>query len=353
MPGRSRPARLLALGGVVLALGACSASYYGQAIRGQLELLASRRPLAKVRLDDPAGREQLELVQAARRFASDRLELPDNRSYRDYVALDRPFVAWNVVAAPELSVEPVTWCFPVAGCVAYRGYFAHRRAERFAERLERRGLDVALYGVRAYSTLGWFADPVLSTFLDLPPAELAGLVFHELSHQVVYVGDDTAFNESFATAVEQLGLDAWVEAGGLTRRALEAHVESEARDAAFVELALATRAELETIYADGRPEAWQRRRKEETLDRFRRRLAALIAGWEVGDRYDAWMSGPLNNAHFAALGAYHRHVGAFRALFDREGGDWGAFYRAVARLADLEPEERERRLGELAVEAGA
>ena len=205
-----RIARLLTIAGAVLPLSGC---YLLQAAGGQMEISAKREPIAEVIADaatPPQLRARLEYVANARDFASRELGLPDNESYRSYADLDRPYVVWNVFAAPEFSVEPRRWCFPIAGCVVYRGYFSEEAAQHYASRLRRRGDDAAVGGVAAYSTLGHFKDPVLSTMLGWSDAQLAATLFHELAHQVVYVPGDSEFNESFATVVEEAGLERWL-----------------------------------------------------------------------------------------------------------------------------------------------
>ncbi len=332
---------------LVALLAACGSSYYSQAVLGQVRILAGRRSLEELAGDDSPLRARLELARRARDFASESLALPDNRSYRTYVDLGRPYATWNVVAAPELSVEPITWCFPIAGCVTYRGYFNEARARRYAAKLAKRGHDVSVYGVRAYSTLGWFADPVLSSFIDLPPADLAGLIFHELSHQVVYLKGDTTFNESFATAVEQLGLDRWMRAGELSEAELEEQALRRRHDAEFVDLMLAVREELREAYEEAAPDDWKRRRKREVLAELPLRYAEAREGWGDDDRYDEYMASELDNAELASIGSYHELVPAFRAIFNEQDGDWADFYAAASELAAMSDDERVSRLAKL------
>jgi len=271
-------------------------------------------------------------VQEIRSFAHRELHLPDDRSYTAYTHLGREAAVWTVVAAPELSVEPVEWCFLFVGCVSYRGYFSQRAARRFAGRLEAEGHDVVVDGRLAYSTLGWFADPVLSTFVFLPEPQLAGLLFHELAHRQVFVRGDTAFNESFATVVELTGVERWLRSRG---RAAEivAYRERKQRQRRVNALLLATRERLDQVFSAARPEEWKRRRKAEIFDRLRARLLPQVR-IETLD--------PLNNARLASVGAYHRWVEAFERLLAGKGGDLAAFYREVEALARLpEPERHE------------
>jgi predicted aminopeptidase len=266
-----------------------------------------------------------------------------------------------VTAAGELSIEPVEWCFLFAGCVTYRGYFERERAERFADGLRAEGYDVSIGGVAAFSTLGWFADPVLSTFLERSGPELAGLIFHELAHQRVYVKNGTEFNESFATAVEVEGVRRWLQARGLEAD-LSEYLEARARNAEFVALVLAYRERLAAVYGADRPDGWKRRRKAEVFDELRAEYGRLRESWGGDDRYDGWFGDGLNNARLSSIGAYHGLEPGFRRLLDDLDGDLEAFYAEVGRLSGLPAGERESALrieppaspgGERARSAGA
>ena len=348
--------RYWALGALLLAgisaSGCASVGYGFQALAGGAGILARRAPIERVlrRPGLPAReREQLELVVALREFSVAELGLPDNGSYRSYVRLGRDVVTWNVVAAPALSVVPVTWCFPVAGCVSYRGYFRERSARRFAAARARRGEDVAVTGAVAYSTLGWFDDPVLDTFLDDEPWRVAGLIFHELAHQVVYARDDTAFNESFASAVEELGVERWLAARGSPAGDGErtAYGRSRSEEKVFSGLLLAARSELADLYASALPEAEKRARKRVALDRLAAALTAALDDGRLGARHEPWRGHAWNNADLAAVADYTLWVPALRTLFERSGG-FPAFYAAARELAGLEAGERRRRLEVLA-----
>ena len=284
---------------------------------------------------------RLETAGELLEFAAAELALPAGRSYRGYVELDGPYVTWTVTAAPELAVEPVVWCFPIAGCVSYRGYFSEERAGRFAERLRGRGYDVEVGGVRAYSTLGWLRDPLLSSFLDLSEPELAALLFHELAHRRLYVKGDTAFNESFAALVEEEGVRRWL-AERERRDELTIWLSGHRRDQQVVELALATRHRLAEVYGAERDDAWKRQRKAELLDELRAAYRARRAEW--GERWDGFFDQRLNNARLASLGAYHELVPGLRRLLEAEDGDLERFYDAAEALAGLTPDERRRRL---------
>jgi predicted aminopeptidase len=339
--------RLLSLLLLFAVIGACaSPGYYLHAVSGQIELLNKRRAVEEV-LNDPATdqqtRQQLELVRRLRDFASRELGLPDNRSYRTYTDLERPFVVWNVFATPELSLEPKQWCFVFAGCVAYRGYFAQDKAEKFAAGLEQDGYDIYVGGVPAYSTLGWFNDPLLNTFIHRTEADLAGLLFHELAHQVVYAGGDSAFNESFATVVELEGVNRWFERHGTAPQA-EAYRQKIRRREQFTALVLKHKARLSEIYASNLGDAEKRAAKQRIFGELRNDYAALKTGWGNHADFGKWFEQDLNNAHLAAVGMYHQHVAAFQKLLAQRNGDLTAFYRAVKEMANLPRAERDTKL---------
>lgn len=325
----------------LLLTGCGSLRYYGQVLSGGARVLLERRPIDEVLASaetPPELAERLRLVERLRRFAGEELSLPVGGAFSQYADLDRPYAVWNVVAAPELSVEPVTWCFPVAGCVSYRGYFTERGARRFAGRLAADGLDVAVQGAAAYSTLGWFADPVLSTFVGYPEPDLAALVFHELAHREVYVRDDTTFNESFATAVEEEGVRRWLEARN-DAEGLGAYRSRREAEAELTRRVLECRRRLAEVYAG--PASDERKRAEK-----RRLLAELRADADdprLGP-YGSWLAGDLNNASLASVGEYRAMVPAFRRLLADRGGDLRAFYAAVSELAELPADRRALRM---------
>ncbi len=326
-------------------LGGCSTlGYYGQLAEGQWQLLRARQPVQQV-IDDPASsaqlRARLQHAEQARVFASEHLKLPDNRSYRVYADLGRPYVVWNVFATPELSLQPVTHCFPVAGCVAYRGYYQKGAARGAAALMREDGMDVYVGGVEAYSTLGWFDDPILSTMLGWGDERLATLIFHELAHQRFYLQDDTAFNESFATFVEQEGTRQWRAARGLA--ASESQLPGQQDQ--FIGLVLASRDRLQAIYAGPLDDAHKRAAKRAEFERLRREYRQVRDEQWAGDkRYDAWMYGPMSNAKLLPFGLYDQWVPAFAALFGEVGGDWARFYQRVEALGRLPAEERKAAL---------
>jgi len=329
-----RASRLLLA--LTVALNGCAVGgYYAQAIEGHVALMTKARPVQAV-IDDattPAAlRAQLVLARSIRDFASAELKLPDNRSYRSYAALDRKFAVWNVVAAPEYSVEAVQSCFPVAGCVSYRGFFAREAAQAHAAARRADGLDVLVYGVAAYSTLGWFDDPLLSTFIDYRDTQLARLIFHELAHQAVYVKDDSTFNESFAVVVEEAGVRRWLAATG-RNAALDGFLVAQARQREFVALIDAARARLETLYAQPMGIDAMRARKRAELAALVERYAQLKARWGGFGGYDRFMDAP-NNALLASIATYTQRVPEFRRLFEASGGDFEAFFARVRALAE-------------------
>jgi predicted aminopeptidase len=345
----------------VLALTGCSnLGYYWQSAAGHLRMMNAARPVHEWLQDSQSPerlKARLQLSQRIRNFAVSELKLPDNPSYRRYADLHRSAAVWNVVAAPAFSLTLKTWCFPVTGCVGYRGYFDEAAARAEAAQLAALGLETAVYPVPAYSTLGWMnwagGDPLLNTFIYYPEGELARLIFHELAHQVVYASGDTPFNESFATAVERLGGARWLatQAGEAARRE---YAEFDARRNQFRALAHATRRRLQEIYKQKEAGAQDLRvlvaMKNGAILAFREDYVRLRASWG-GDPtryrgYDLWVE-RANNASFGAQAAYDELLPGFEALFVREGGDWRRFYDAVKRLAVLPKDERHQLLKEM------
>ena len=339
---------LVAATTVCLTSGCSTAGYYVRAVTGHLELLQAARPVPQW-LDDPATgaalKERLALSQRIRDFAVSALGEPENASYRRYADLHRPAAVWNVVAAPELSLVPKTWCFWIVGCVGYRGHYQEADAEALAAELRAEGLDVAVYPVPAYSTLGrlptggWLADPLLNTFIGYPEGELARLVFHELAHQVAFATGDTLFNESFASTVEKIGAERWLSAhASAAARAEYELAETRRRD--FRALTARYRDELATLYASAASDAAKRAEKAALLGRLRADYATMRAArWNGYAGYDAWFA-RANNAAFGVLASYTALVPAFERVFEREGRDFPRFYGEVRRIAALAPAER-------------
>ena len=334
----------------VLLAGCAQVSYYVQAAQGEITLLSAAKPIDEW-LADPATTEKLKdrlkKVKQIRSFAAHELGLPDNGTFKTYTDLKRPYVLWNVVAAPALSVRPAQWCFPIAGCVNYRGYYSKEEAQYFATGLRAEGFDVQVAGVPAYSTLGWFNDPVLSTFIQYPEPELARLVFHELSHQVAYAPGDSQFNESFATTVETAGLELWLRAFG-NDALRKVHADHEIRKTGFLNLLLESRKELEITYASDATDAEKLQRKQTIFLNLQTNYQLLKTSWGGYTGYDRWFGEPLSNAHLAAVSTYHDLVPAFQTLLLREK-TLPRFYAAVKALTLLDKDERHRRLTSLAL----
>jgi predicted aminopeptidase len=312
--------------------------YLWESAQGQLALMSKREPIARVLKDasTPAAlRAQLEAVTSIRNFASRTLGLPDNGSYRSYADVGRPYVVWNVVAAPEFSVDAKQWCYPIVGCVAYRGYFVQRKARSFAAKLHREGLDVSVGGVAAYSTLGHFDDPILNTMVSWNDIELAAIVFHELTHQLLYVAGDASFNEALATTVEEEGLRRWLQAEGRNSDLAE-HLVQRKHYLEVVDLLRRTRAELRTLYESGIDEELMRARKRAILGGMRETYARLKAEWGGPAPFESWFAGEINNAHLASVATYYDCVPGFERELAAVGGDLAAFYRRAQKLAKLD-----------------
>jgi predicted aminopeptidase len=330
----------------VLFLTACTdLDYYLQCASGHLEVMRSCRPIDEV-LADPLTsserRQQLEQIKSARTFASQALGLPDNGSYRQFADLGRPYVVWNVVAAPGLSLEAQQWCFPIAGCVSYRGYFDEAAARREAEGLMASGLDVDVYGVQAYSTLNWFDDPVLNTFLDDRAPRGAALIFHELAHQLLYVPDDSRFNEAFAVTVEREGVRRWLQSSAHPDE-WERYRRTEARTEEFLALLNTCRQRLLEVYAKTQPDAEKLAAKQAIFSDLAREALILEKRWG-GDGISRWLERGLNNARLASLATYRDLLPAFEGLLASKGGDLAAFYAAAREFGSLPAPERLARL---------
>lgn len=332
-----------------LLLGGCAQlGYYKQSVAGHLALVRAAEPvedwLARPDLD-PTLRRQLTLTQAMRRFASEQLHLPDNSSYRRYADLHRGAAVWNVVATPELSLQLKTWCYPIMGCAGYRGYFQREAALAMAAQLKAEGLEPYVYGVPAYSTLGWSnwfgGDPLLNTFIHYPEGQLARMIFHELAHQVAYAEDDTAFNESFATAVEQIGVARWL-AG--RPEALRDDEQSRVRQEQIQALLKTSRERLHEAFQGPGDDQRKREAKREVFARLQQDYETLKREqWQGDARYDRWIGG-MNTAALAIQGSYNDLVPDFIRLFERHQRDWPSFYAEVRRLAALPKDERREAL---------
>ena len=335
----------------MLLLGGCATvSYYFQAVNGQMDVLGRAQPIEQVLADPNTAdslKRKLREVRQIREFASTDLGLPDNGTFRRYADLQRPYVVWNVFAAPEFSTQPTAWCYPLIGCANYRGYFSRAKAEAAAHELQRENYDTYIKGIPAYSTLGWFDDPVLNTFMHYPDGQLAALIFHELAHQVVFVSGDTTFNESFAVTVAQEATRRWLAYSGTeNERAAFAAIEKHMQD--FAALADKYQARLAGFYAAAIPDNEKRARKAEAFNAMQAEFQNLKSSWNGFADYDSWFGQPLNNAQLASASLYTQRVPAFQKLLARERGDLRRFYRAVKDIAALPKGERNAVLQSLA-----
>ena len=340
---------LLAFVIVLIMQGCTTISYYAQSIAGGYKVLADREPISEV-LQDPevsqTVKDKLQAVLQIREFASQEMALPDNDSYRTYVDLKRPYAVWNVFAAPEFSMEMKEWCFLFVGCVRYRGYFDEQDAQQYAGELRQQGLDVYVTGIAAYSTIGWFDDPVLNTIIERDKIRLAGLIFHELSHQVVFIKGDTAFNEGFSVAVELEGVKRWLAHQG-SPELLEKYQLRKSRHKQFVDLVTSTKDRLEALYDSQQEPDAMRQQKAQVIEDMQNRYQQLKDGWDGYEGYDRWFSRPINNAQIAAVTTYRDYVPAFQNLLAKHKHDMKAFFQAVEELGELSKEQRNQAINEL------
>lgn len=343
-------------GALALLLSGCAGvKYIAQSINGQWELLARREPIPRLLENSDTPEEvkrKLAMSLQVRAFASRELGLPDNGSYQSYVDLKRPYVVWNVFAAPTLSLEPMQWCFPIVGCVRYRGYFSEADAVAFAEGLRAQGYDTHVGGVAAYSTLGWFDDPLLNTVINRSDTGIAALIFHELAHQELYLPGDSAFNESFAVTVEEEGVRRWLQHRGSTGE-MQTYRQAKDRQEQFLALVMGARERLAALYADSLSDGEKQAGKKRILAELRAEYQRLKEAWNGYSGYDAWFERDLNNAKLASVATYHQYVPAFQALLRENGNDLRVFYQAARALADLPAAQRNERLEALAAPAAA
>ncbi len=321
--------------------GACSFSYYAQSVSGQAELFRKQLSVQDIIADsatDPQLRQKLAAIEAILEYAYSELALPDNGSYRHYKDLKRDYVVWNIFAAPEFSLQPKQWCYLVVGCVNYRGYFHEQQALATARRLSDRGWEVAVGGVLAYSTLGWFEDPLLNTMLKLETWEIARLLFHELAHQRLYIQHATDFNEAFADAIAEIGLRGWL----LTqppdiRQSAQITLE---RQEEFISLALAARDRFASLYQSSLSEQDMRTEKSRLLEQLNTDYRDLSSGWGDDTRYDLWINSEINNARLSALSTYRTLVPDFLAAYKQHGSSLTLFYEWIEKLSDCAENER-------------
>ncbi|MEO6181514.1 MAG: aminopeptidase [Verrucomicrobiota bacterium] len=335
-------------------VGCQSIGYYKQAFSGQMEMLSNQQPIPALIENpntSPKLKEKFRLILALRQFAKTKLNLPTGNHYLAYVDLHRSNAVWNVYAAPELSLKPKSWWFPVVGSVSYRGYFSESAAQRYANKMRKKGLDVYVGGVDAYSTLGWFNDPVLNTFIDDSERRLAALIFHELAHQRLFISGDTDFNEAFATAVAEEGLRRWLDEKK-DPIAFQKYQNELKRKKQFVDLIRVTRDRLAKIYETSglaEPTSTKRSQKLLVLQKLRGDYAKLKQEWNGYDGYDDWFAGPLNNAQLNTVATYYDLVPAFHQLIHEDGGDLNKFFEHTRRFARMSKEQRHRTLAQLKV----
>ena len=348
-------ARLGLISCLLLFTGCSSIGYLSHTASGHLQLMSKRQSIASVLQQQdtsPQTRQALKSVQHMREYASASLGLPDNKSYTHYVELQRDYVTWVVFAAPELSLQPVSWCFWIVGCVPYRGYFEEEKAANFAEQLRAQGLEVFISPVAAYSTLGWFSDPVLSSMLNRGIVSTADTIFHELAHQQLYIKDDTDFNEAFATAVARAGVRDWLASVG-KYELLKRYDQSLLRKDRIYSRIQNLRKQLKDVYASSDSEADKRKQKELVLQRYHQSTTELINKWQLvnkwqqADRYRAWALQDLNNAKLNAISTYQDLTADFLALFNVCNNEYSKFYKVVASTQTLDKTARREFLRQL------
>jgi len=323
-------------------------NYYTQSVEGQLSLLQQRQPIDEVLADKNTTeklKKTLQQVKDIRQFSIDKLHLPDNKSYLYYADLKRPYVVWNVFAAPEFSLTAKNWCYFVVGCVSYRGYFDEQDAISHANKLNAENYDVSVSGIAAYSTLGWFDDPVLNTMLGWKEHHLAGLIFHELSHQVLYVKNETAFNEAFSTAAQRIGIIEWLVS--TKQEEVTNYLNYLAAYSQFQQLLEDTRAILTAHYESDVSNEVKRKGKLEIIENMKQEYQVLKREWPNNISFDTWFNRPINNSRFTSAMTYLEHVPAFLTLFKEVNGEWLEFYQAVKKLSELEEDNRNKRLESL------
>lgn len=333
-----------------LTVSACTSfGYYMDLMAGHSELMEKRKPVAEILAEketQPKLRELLEISQNIRDFASNELHLPENDSYRMYADLKRRYAVWNVVAAKEFSMEAKKWCFLFVGCLSYRGYFSKADATDYANELRKEGYDVYVAGANAYSTLGWFDDPLLNTMMYKSEARRAGIIFHELAHQVVYIENDSAFNEAFATAVEHEGIRRWLNRKGQNKK-YDEYLANEKRDSELNLLLQKTREELKKLYKTDVSNQEKRLVKKQIFTQLQKKYQQLKKSWAGYNVYDKWMTQKLNNSHLLLIATYHELVPVFKELLRKEKYNFKKFYTAVKQVGQLDIEKRNNQLKQI------
>jgi len=333
---------------IYLLSGCSTISWYSQSIGGHLKIVLKQQPIEEL-LEQPSLDDKLKkrllFALDVRKFASQKLHLPDNQSFTDYADLGRKYVVWNIIATPELSLTPQTWCYPIAGCASYRGYYSLKKAQAKQIELQQQGLDVYISRVPAYSTLGWFNDPVLNTFIHWRDYQFAGLIFHELSHQITYIKNDTAFNESFAHAVELLGTLQWLKQQ--SEQATQEWMTHNRSRKRVMQLKTDIHNELEALYQSKMTEQQKKEEKQRIMNNILARFDQTAMQEPGINAWRKWFAEANNNAWFTASFTYEKHLPAFFQLFKETDGRWPDFYKAVKKLAKLSSSERELRLAKL------
>jgi predicted aminopeptidase len=331
----------------VFTVSACSSfGYYMDLMAGHSELLERRKPINEILANEETTlklRELLETSQKMRDFASKELDLPENDSYRTYADINRSYAVWNVIASKEFSIQAKKWCFLFVGCLSYRGYFSKADATAYANELKSEGYDVYVAGAKAYSTLGWFDDPLLNTMMYKSEARRAGIIFHELAHQVLYIDNDSAFNEAFATAVEQEGIRRWMKKKGRSDQ-YKKYLANKKRDAQLNALLQQTQAELKQLYKTKSTENEKRQQKNIIFSLMQKKYQQLKKSWGGNKMYDKWMSQELNNAHLVLIATYHELVPVFKAILKKENDNLKKFYLVVAEYGKLDVKQRTQQL---------
>lgn len=332
---------------LIISINGCSTiNYYQQAIGGHLSLSSQRQPINRL-LNNPETpstlRAQLEKVNALTTFAEQQLALPTHGTYSSYANLERPYVVWNVFASPEFSLQAKTWCYPLIGCASYKGYYSEADAQAYARDLRASGMDVYVAGISAYSTLGWFNDPVLNTFIYRSDAQLANLIFHELAHQKLYIKGDTQFNESFATVIAKEGVKRWLLSRG-DNDAYKGFLAAQQKEKEFTRLVLGYRDKLETLYRSNSRDPQKRAEKQRLIEQLRTAHHQLKTRWGGYSDYEKWFNDDLNNAQLNTVSTYFDLVPALEALLAQNNDDLNAFYQACQKLKNMTPEERNSQL---------
>ncbi len=333
---------------LLLLAGCADLGYYWHSASGHLDVMDKRVDIEQLLADgelDAKLRERLELVKEIRRFSVERLDLPDNDSYLSYVELDRDYLIKNLFAAPEFSTRLHRWCYPIIGCASYRGYFDEKRLQEYVAELEAQGLEVHVGRVAAYSTLGWFDDPVLSSFVDWPDHRLAGLLFHELTHQQLYIEDDSTFNESLASAVQQVGTELWLQARDHASQ-IDKNAHYQRYRAEVIELIETTRAELDDLYQRDIEDQQKRELKAETFQRSRQSHAAIAESYGIKRGFTRWFSDELNNAKIGSVSTYNSDKAAFVSMIRAFDLNFAEFYRYAEAVGRLPKDTRDKCLDE-------